>query len=244
MPSLAALNSWSREYTDQGILAAFQEHVKSNFSRVKTKSSELPLYARLIAIIQSSGTGKSRLMDEMAKRLFQISINLRSPETGGLLARIPCKLSANMSVYLSGFPHTDVGVRSYFLDDKNETPVSAYLRSLTFLEATFTCTLEVITSSWPASPSSELPSLFRFLLSQGQSTKSVGFARSKFYEKVVSQARQVWGLPSLYHDHSRPNTTIDFGRSFRCGQHRRLKGQRAGADSSTGLTQIITSSFP
>ena len=71
MPSLAALNSWSREYTDQGILAAFQEHVKSNFSRVKTKSSELPLYARLIAIIQSSGTGKSRLMDEMAKRFFK-----------------------------------------------------------------------------------------------------------------------------------------------------------------------------
>ena len=83
--SLAALDSWSREYTDQGILAAFHEHIKKNFSTVKTKTSELALYARLIAIIQSSGTGKSRLLDEIAKSLFQITINLRSPETGGLL---------------------------------------------------------------------------------------------------------------------------------------------------------------
>lgn len=42
-------------------------------------------YARYCAIIQSSGMGKSRLTDQIAKEVLTIPINLRSRGTEGLL---------------------------------------------------------------------------------------------------------------------------------------------------------------
>lgn len=39
---------------------------------------QVDLYARLLAIVQSSGMGKSRMIDELAKNHFVIPLNLRS----------------------------------------------------------------------------------------------------------------------------------------------------------------------
>ena len=41
------------------------------------------LYARYAGIVQSSGTGKSRAVDEMSKTHFVIPINLRAEGTTG-----------------------------------------------------------------------------------------------------------------------------------------------------------------
>ena len=41
-------------------------------------------YARMISIIQSSGMGKSRLLDEMSKRFLTVSFALRGPDDTGL----------------------------------------------------------------------------------------------------------------------------------------------------------------
>jgi hypothetical protein len=42
-------------------------------------------YADYLPIVQSSGTGKSRMVDEVAKKLFTILFNLREDANGGSL---------------------------------------------------------------------------------------------------------------------------------------------------------------
>jgi nicotinamide riboside kinase len=37
-------------------------------------------YANMMTIIQSSGTGKSRLVDKLAEAVFTLPFNLRNPE--------------------------------------------------------------------------------------------------------------------------------------------------------------------
>src|ERR1700756_468719 len=40
------------------------------------------IYARCLAVVQSSGMGKSRMIDELSKEHFVIPINLRTTGTG------------------------------------------------------------------------------------------------------------------------------------------------------------------
>lgn len=40
------------------------------------------IYARFLAVVQSSGMGKSRMIDELSKERFVIPINLRTKGTG------------------------------------------------------------------------------------------------------------------------------------------------------------------
>ena len=37
------------------------------------------IYSNFVPIVQSSGTGKSRTVDELSKRVFCVSFNLRDP---------------------------------------------------------------------------------------------------------------------------------------------------------------------
>jgi hypothetical protein len=46
-----------------------------------------PVYARYMAIVQSSGMGKSRMMDETAKLIVLIPVNLRPSTDRGKLAK-------------------------------------------------------------------------------------------------------------------------------------------------------------
>ncbi len=41
-------------------------------------------YAPLCSVVQSSGMGKSRLIDEFSKRHFLIPLNLRTKSAGGM----------------------------------------------------------------------------------------------------------------------------------------------------------------
>ncbi|KDQ06114.1 hypothetical protein BOTBODRAFT_181892 [Botryobasidium botryosum FD-172 SS1] len=49
----------------------------------KTWSKELNHYAKFVPLIQSSGTGKSRLLDEMAKEAYVIPLNIRDSREKG-----------------------------------------------------------------------------------------------------------------------------------------------------------------
>jgi hypothetical protein len=40
-------------------------------------------YAKFLPLVQSSGTGKSRMVDEMAKEMFLIPLNVRRLEDKG-----------------------------------------------------------------------------------------------------------------------------------------------------------------
>jgi hypothetical protein len=49
------------------------------------------MYARVLAIVQSSGMGKSRMIDELSKSHFVIPLNLRDGESGRFFWRLISK---------------------------------------------------------------------------------------------------------------------------------------------------------
>jgi hypothetical protein len=67
---LVILRSWATPFIGTRTLKALEQHVEEAIS------NEL-LHAPYCSIVQSSGTGKSRLVDEFSKSNFLIPINLR-----------------------------------------------------------------------------------------------------------------------------------------------------------------------
>jgi hypothetical protein len=77
--SPAIEDSWNADYVDLSPLDGLVTHIAGQLD-----TQRLCLYGRYCAIVQSSGMGKSRLLDEFSKHFFMIPINLRSPSAGGL----------------------------------------------------------------------------------------------------------------------------------------------------------------
>ena len=75
-------------------------------------------YANQISIIQSSGTGKSRTVDELAKRLFSFPFNLREAPNieGELVQRQLLVRLANDKITPgdTSYPPPDTSIREYF----------------------------------------------------------------------------------------------------------------------------------
>ncbi|KAI9434529.1 hypothetical protein H4582DRAFT_2060231 [Lactarius indigo] len=68
--------SWSAEFIGHLPLVALETHVRDQMKLVE-------MYARYCSIVQSSGMGKSRLLDEFSKKHFMIPINLRPEDAQG-----------------------------------------------------------------------------------------------------------------------------------------------------------------
>lgn len=72
---LAVENAWKIRYEGDSHEVLYENI--NGFIRDKAHSNS-------VAIVQSSGTGKSRMIDEMAKLVYTIPFNLRAPsETSG-----------------------------------------------------------------------------------------------------------------------------------------------------------------
>ena len=68
----ATVKSWSVPYQGN-IPKVLYEYMRTNNN---------PWYEHILAIVQSSGMGKSRLIDEFSKSHFVIPLNLRASESG------------------------------------------------------------------------------------------------------------------------------------------------------------------
>jgi hypothetical protein len=74
---LATEQSWQREFIGNAAHALW-EHICQHYN-----SENDQLYAHYAAIVQSSGMGKSRTVDELGKLHFVIPMNLRGKDTSG-----------------------------------------------------------------------------------------------------------------------------------------------------------------
>ncbi|KAI9429189.1 hypothetical protein H4582DRAFT_2153637 [Lactarius indigo] len=74
-------NSWTVDFIDQSPLDGLRAHIVEQFQ--PEPSSETQIYGRYCSIVQSSGMGKSRLLDEFSKNYFLIPINLRASTDQG-----------------------------------------------------------------------------------------------------------------------------------------------------------------
>lgn len=75
--SSAVQQSWEREFSG-GAAQALWRHIEDHYNRKNERT-----YAHYAAIVQSSGMGKSRTVDELGKQHFVIPINLRGPHSTG-----------------------------------------------------------------------------------------------------------------------------------------------------------------
>lgn len=62
--------AWNQEY-----LGDCHTNLYNNINNMDTSEP----YSSIVAILQSSGTGKSRMVDELAKLIFTIPMNIRNP---------------------------------------------------------------------------------------------------------------------------------------------------------------------
>ena len=72
--------SWEQPFVGTAAKALWI-HIKDHFRR---HPSGPPVYAHYAAVVQSSGMGKSRTVDEMGREHFVIPINIRHPESRGM----------------------------------------------------------------------------------------------------------------------------------------------------------------
>ncbi|KAI0263025.1 hypothetical protein BC834DRAFT_331317 [Gloeopeniophorella convolvens] len=162
----ATTRSWATDFVDSEMATkALEDHIR----RIPNQAAAR--YGPFCPIIQSSGMGKSRLLDEFAKNHFSIPINLRGPDS-------------------EGFPPPDANVREYltYIDkDDPEYPKVSGVRMYAFLLALLSHATAVV-KLLGGRDRMERIALFREYMAEGHKMKSVGGRRKLFYDEVLKEA--------------------------------------------------------
>jgi hypothetical protein len=167
------------------------------------------LYARVLAIVQSSGMGKSRMIDELSKKHFVIPLNLRNGESGRFFWHLISKFTPLTK--LTGYPASDSEVRTWF-KMPGFHPEQSDVRCSAFLTALLEKTLEIVKDPQHQIRNAikELPNLrkdekeaalndypvtlqqqFRLFMTVGQTFSKQGDLRINFYHRVIVRADEV-----------------------------------------------------
>ncbi|KAI9449302.1 hypothetical protein BJY52DRAFT_1227846 [Lactarius psammicola] len=152
-------DSWTADFVDPSPLEGLREHIVEQL----TKPSQPPVYGRYFSILQSSGMGKSRLLDEFSKSYFLIPLNLRASTD-------------------RGYPPADAQVRHFLTDSQvvSHSSVTSLLQY--FLLALFIKTKEILGDM--GRTKSDRIRKFRAYMSKDQSMRSTGKNRTAFYDSV------------------------------------------------------------
>ncbi|KZV72595.1 hypothetical protein PENSPDRAFT_649536, partial [Peniophora sp. CONT] len=153
----ATLSSWT--YTYQGTAHdVLWEHITDHSGR------NVEFYSPFCSIVQSSGTGKSRCIDELSKEHLVV----------------PMCLAAGPN----GFPASDKALYAYFQTSTSDPEV----RVEAFLCALFDVLDTTIQSEYD-DPSVPLAAWFRHRMTAGQTFLSQNEKRISFYNQVVEKAQ-------------------------------------------------------
>ncbi|KAI0257999.1 hypothetical protein BC834DRAFT_1046315 [Gloeopeniophorella convolvens] len=181
------LESWDLQY--RGNATDVLLNIISDY--LKTKRTN---YAPLASIINSSGTGKSRMVDELAKTIISVPMCLRDKDS-------------------TGFPPADGSLRDWFAElpksGKEETEkklheASQGLEKLKVARKTWTVD-DMLAGKYKPSEEAErrnaaaffvrrqerLASAFRHLMTHGQAFGSANDYRKKFYKDVMTERERL-----------------------------------------------------
>ncbi|KZT00611.1 uncharacterized protein LAESUDRAFT_753114 [Laetiporus sulphureus 93-53] len=173
--SQPTISAWSRNFYGTAHQTLYSSIERMNSSRVPEQ-----LYSNYISIVQSSGTGKSRTVDEMARLVFTFPFNLRAEGYPGY-----------------AYPAADSAIRDFLLEQGSErnydSIVAAYL---VFFQHMFILTAQRLPTVGNSiedqtvrsrSNAHELAEEWRTHLAKGDTRKI-------FYSQMVSALRR---LPSV-----------------------------------------------
>ena len=97
---LATESAWTTQYRGEAPAALW--------TRIKETMNKADRYARYLAIVQSSGTGKSRMIEELSKTHLVIPVNLRgSSETGLFLVFVTPQAGSGLKYFRLSSPRRD-----------------------------------------------------------------------------------------------------------------------------------------
>ena len=77
----ATERAWEGDYVGDAV-AGLVNHIQKHYGTSRAGNKKMP-YAHYTSIVQSSGMGKSRLVDEFSKTHFVIRMNLRGEGSKG-----------------------------------------------------------------------------------------------------------------------------------------------------------------
>jgi hypothetical protein len=199
------MGSWQETFRGNSHLLLLETIAREG----KTTPGVKGVYARYTAFVQSSGMGKSRTMDEVAKQVVLIPINLRPNHSTGISETY---LSIAFLTFPSGYPPADTPFREFFkrrnlqnlqnpqeLQEPQEPQEEwskmmkdkAYVcaRCDAFLTALFKVTLDTIKEHSPnAGKRSKVAVEFREYLERGITFEDHGTNRKQFAAAVVEKA--------------------------------------------------------
>jgi hypothetical protein len=110
-PPIDVEKAWGTEYHGE-----YPCLLLNNMSNMSKHWQPVQPYAKQVAIIQSSGTGKSRMVHELSKLIFTIPFNLRHADESMGIYDV-CILSFTSHLILPiiefAFPHPDHAIHDY-----------------------------------------------------------------------------------------------------------------------------------
>jgi hypothetical protein len=172
------------------LLANLMDRLRKNLTEPGMKP-----YNHSIAIIQSSGMGKSRLVDSIAAVKFCFPLNIRGSlkphQFGSVLVVFG---NRNSDLCCPAYPPSDHNVYSYFVEPEDRTTNDDAIlecRYLAFFVALFENAvpeLEAALNQIPASDGS-IPGRWRTYLAIEATQYAVGQNRKNFYGKVIKDAK-------------------------------------------------------
>ncbi|KIL64218.1 hypothetical protein M378DRAFT_628828 [Amanita muscaria Koide BX008] len=158
-------NAWTTQYRGEAPAALW--------TRIKKVMKQGNQYARYLAIVQSSGTGKSRMIEELSKKHLVIPVNLLD------------------SYHETGYPPTDKKAYTYLTRATSQE--EARVHAVAFLRAVFKEASKLITEFRESLPEGmgghdQIVDLFSKYMSKGMTWDSHGDQRQSFYDNVGSGA--------------------------------------------------------
>ncbi|KAG7091989.1 hypothetical protein E1B28_008376 [Marasmius oreades] len=160
---------------------AFEKNYRSSHPDILLSAMDLyhldeTYYNRSFSVVQSSGMGKSRLVDHSATLRFTIPFNIQQDiQSGGRV-----------------YPPSDRKVRD-FITATFENEVDAVTWPLVFLQALFTETVVQLKNYKKGQPQA-IARLWYDWMKKESTVYEVGKERTKFYDRVEHEARKLAGL--------------------------------------------------
>ncbi|KAF8510600.1 hypothetical protein JB92DRAFT_2727559 [Gautieria morchelliformis] len=148
----------------------FYKRLLSAEASVKMTTSML--YAKVMPVVQSSGTGKSRMLTELGKMVFTLPVCLRAPSD-------------------TGYPPSDKAVYEYFTElgynVNHDLDMKAHIYLASFIAAANQEMLRVLETAQGKSKL-DARGLLNYWHERMEGGREPGF-RSKFFDEVVGKAR-------------------------------------------------------
>ncbi|KAF8205492.1 hypothetical protein K438DRAFT_2014426 [Mycena galopus ATCC 62051] len=142
------------------------------------QSSPNSAYNWTISVIQSSGTGKSRMVEQAANKVFTIPINLHEDLNDG---------RGNIKT----FPPPDDALRLYFESRANKTDDQQKADYAVLLRVLFDTTREMVQALWPDEKGAALAERWADYMRQGLTGEENGKNRRNLYSSVVQKTQRL-----------------------------------------------------